>query len=303
MLLSKLESIELSAMLDLLKRNNRLTDYQLVLLINGFPEYSLKIKNALSKNRQESLSGELKKYKGKVTGEDIFCGIYSVEENINQVYKKGKNHIGDRFRTLSGLIKKITDYELYMRKSWTDWISEMDHKKMLYKTIIKCSDQTIQDAFTEYSEEKYPFFKRDFSPAKIRELFYGSISRSSQSLPDARISVIRTYRRLTAETLRYNHEDFGYILAAVINNSDFETIVRNSGWYILSTALKQCSRKTVDRVTNNVSFPASILIKGVISGTINSDIIHDEIQVNRARKECVRVILELYEDGIIELEI
>ncbi|GEM_PF-3427152 len=303
MLLLKLESIELSAMLDLLKRNNRLTDYQLVLLINGFPEYSLKIKNALSKNRQESLREELKKYKGKVIKEDIVCGIYSIEENINQAYKKEKSHIGDRVRTLSTLIKKITDYELYMRKSWTEWISEMDHKKMLYKTILKCSDRTIHDAFTEYSEEKYPFFKRDFSPARISELFYGITSSSSRSVPDARISVIRTYRKLAAETLRFSHEDFGYILAAVINDANFEIIVRNSGWYLLSTALKQCNRKTVDRVTGNVNFPASILIKGVLSGTINPEIIHDEIQVNRARNECVRVILELFEDGIIELEI
>jgi hypothetical protein len=58
----------------------------------------------------------------------------------------------------------------------------------------------------------------------------------------------------------------------------------------------------VDRVLSGINHPASVLIKGVISGTINPDIIHDEIQVSRARNECVRVILELYEDGIIEMD-
>jgi hypothetical protein len=303
MLLSKLDSKELSAMFELLKRNNRLSDYQLVLLISGFPEYSLKVKNALSKNRQDSLREELKKYKGKVTGEDISCGIYSVEENINHVYKKEKNHIADHFRTLSSLIKKITDYELYIRKSWPEWISEMDQKNMLYKTLIKCSDQIIQNAFTEYSEEKYPFFKKEFSAERIRELFPGGISSSTQSVPDARISVIKQYRKLTAESFRYTHEDFAYILSSVTKNTDFEIIVRNAGWYPLSTALKQCSRKLIDRVKGNINFPASVLINGAITGTINQDIIHDEIQVNRAGNECVRVILELYQDGIIELEI
>ncbi|HPF05658.1 MAG TPA: hypothetical protein PK293_06445 [Spirochaetota bacterium] len=303
MLLSKLDSIELSSMLDLLKRNNRLSDYQLVLLISGFPEYSLKIKNALSKKSQEILREELKKYKGRVSKEDIACGIYSVEENISHVYKKEKNHIADRLKSLSILIKKITDYELYMRKSWPEWISEMEQKNMLYKTILKCSDRILQDAFPGYNEEKYPFFTKNFSPARISELFSADISRPPRSVPEARIIIIKKYRKLITETLRYNHEDFAYIAAAVIKNSDFEIIVRNTGWYILSTALKQCSRKLADRITGNINFPASVLIKGVISGTINPDIIHDEIQVNRAGNECVKVILELYLDGIIELEI
>lgn len=302
-LLSKLNSGELSGLLDLLKRNNRLSDYQLVLLINGFPEYSLKIKNALSKNRQESLREELKKYKGKINKEDIACGIYSVEEGIFQAFQKEKNYIADHFRIFSSLIKKITDYELYTRKSWQEWIAEMEEKKLLYKTILKCSDQTLLTAFFDYSEEKYPFFKNSFSPARISEIFCGINNRLSGSQAEAGISMIKIYRKLSAEVFRYDHEDFSYIIASVKNNKDFEIIVRNTGWYVLSTALKQCSRKLADRVLSGINYPASELIKGTLSGTINPDIIHDEIQVNRARNESVRVILELYKDGLIELDI
>jgi hypothetical protein len=103
--------------------------------------------------------------------------------------------------------------------------------------------------------------------------------------------------------LRYNDKDFSFILASIDNIADFEIIVRNTGWFILSTALKQCSRKMVDHVLSGVNYPARELIKGVISGTINPDIIHDEIQVNRARNESVRVMMELYEDGIIGIDI
>lgn len=301
-LISILDSTELSGLLDLLKRNNLLSDYQLVLLINGYPEYSLKIKNALSKNRQESLREELKKYKGKVTKEDISCGIYSVEESISQILKKEKNYITDHFKVLSSLIKKITDYELYMRKEWPDWITEMDQKKLLYKTLIRCSDEQLKSAFADYSDNRYPFFKRDFPSSKINELFSGTTNRFPLSLSEARSAIIKSYRKLSAVESSYDHGDFIFILSSVEKNRDFEIIVRNTGWYILSTALKQCNRKLVDRVLSGINHPASVLIKGVISGTINPDIIHDEIQVSRARNECVRVILELYEDGIIEMD-
>lgn len=303
MLLSRLSVSELSEILDILKKNNKLSDYQLVLLINGFPEHSLKIKNALSKNRQESLREELKKYKGRVTKEDIACGIYSIEESLSEVFKNEKNHIADHLRILSSLIKKFLNYELYMRKSWPEWLSEMDQKKLLYKTILKCSDQVLREAFHGYNDEKYPFFKRDFPPARISEIFDESINRTTGSLPDARYALIRNYRKLTAETLRCDHKNFSFIIASVINDHAFEIIVRNTGWFILSTALKQCSRKLIDRVTANINHPASVLIKSVIAGTINPDIIHDEIQVNRAGNESAAIIFQLFEDGIIELDI
>jgi hypothetical protein len=303
LLLVCLESSELSGLLDLLKRNNLLSDYQLVLLINGFSEYSLKIKNALSRNTQDSLREELKKYKGKVTKVDIACGVYSVEEGISQVLKKEKNRIAEYLRRLSSLIKKITDYELYMRKSWQEWIDEMDQKKLLYKTLLKCSDQILFNAFPGYRSEKYPFFARNFPASRIDEIFNGGINRISGTTAEARAAIIKNYRKLTVEALRYNDKDFSFILASIDNIADFEIIVRNTGWFILSTALKQCSRKMVDHVLSGVNYPARELIKGVISGTINPDIIHDEIQVNRARNESVRVMMELYEDGIIGIDI
>ncbi len=94
-----------------MKRNNLLSDYQLVLLINGYPEYSLKIKNALSKNRQESLREELKKYKGKVTKEE-FHVVYTPLKRASADSKKRKKLYYRPFKVLSSLIKKITEYEL-----------------------------------------------------------------------------------------------------------------------------------------------------------------------------------------------
>lgn len=303
MLLSRLGCSDLSSLFDLLRRNNRLSDYQLVLLINGYPEHSLKIKDSLSKNRQESLREELKKYRGKVTREDISCGIYSIEESLGQVLKKEKNYIADHFRIFSSLIRRITDYELYTRKSWDQWIAEMDQKNLLYKTILKCSDRVLRYAFTGYTEKRYPFFMKYFTAERINEIFADQSAELPGSLSDARASVIKCYRNFAAEAFRFNHEDFTYILASVKNDPDFEIIVRNTGWFILSTALKQCGKKLQDRATGSINRPASALIRGVISGTINPDIIHDEVQVNRARSESVRIILQLFEDGLIELEI
>ncbi len=303
LLLEKIGSKELSEILNLLKLNKQLSDYQLVLLIKGFPEHALTIKNSLSKNQQESLKCELKKYRGKVTREDISCGIYSVEESLGNILQKEKNYFSEWFSTLALLIKKISDYELLTRKSWDQWIEEIEHKNILYKTFLKCSDLELNSAFKENQRGREAIFKKYFSEERIKEIFSAEASAVFLSLPEARIAVIKKYRNIITETFRFNHENFSYIISSVKNENDFEIIVRHTGWFTLSTALKKCGKKLQERVTGSINYPASVLVKGVLSGTINPDIIQDEIQINRARSECVRVILQLYEDGLIEPDI
>jgi len=302
-LLEKLDSKELSEIFEIMKRKNELSDYQLVLLINGFPENSLKIKNSLSKNGQASLREELDKYRGKVTREDISCGIYSVEESLGQVLKKGENRFSEYFTILSDLVKKISDYELYFRKGWDLWIEEISGKNLLYKTLLKCDDNIIRDAFSDYTHEKYRFFDKFFTPERIDEIFSSYACKYRSDITDARIEFIKKYRALLVSLFRSGNEHFSLLISSIQEKKDFEIILRQTGWFILSTALKQSNRKLQDKVTENISYPASALIKGVISGTINPDILHDEVQVNRARNECVRIILGLFEDGIIEPEI
>ncbi len=303
MLLEKLSAREISEILDFLKKNKHLTDYQLVLLVNAFPERSLKIKEALSKSRQESLKDELKKYKGKVTREDISCGVYSVEESLGQLLKKNRPAYAKNIGIISSLIRKISDYELYSRKSWEEWLTEMEQRDLLFNALTRCDDSVLKKGFTGFTEGKYAMLNKMFSGARLRDIFSADYPGYEGTAADARIEIIKNYRSVSAERSRFSHESFGLLLASVQRDRDFERIVRETGWFLLSTALKQCRRKIQERVASCINRPAAILIRGVLSGTINPDIIHDEMQVNRARGEAVRIILELYGDGVIELDI
>lgn len=303
MIFEKLSVREIAELLDFLKRNNHLTDYQLVLLVNGFPERSLKIKEALSKNRQESLKDELKKYKGRVTKEDISCGVYSVEESIGHLLKLNRPAFAKNIGIISTLIRKISDYELYSRKSWDDWVAEMEERDQLYNALTMSSDSVIKKAFPGFTEGKFQYLTKMFSGARLRDIFSEEYPGYNSTTADSRIKIIKNYRSLRTERSRFSHESFALLLASVQRDRDFERIVRETGWFVLSTALKQCQKKIQERVTSCINHPAAMLIRGVISGTINPDIIHDEMQVNRARGDAVKSIIELYNDGLIELDI
>ena len=60
---------------------------------------------------------------------------------------------------------------------------------------------------------------------------------------------------------------------------------------ILSTALKNTRIDLVKIVTDPLPTPARYLIEDVLRGVINPNILHDELQINDARTQCVRSIL------------
>ena len=43
-------------------------------------------------------------------------------------------------------------------------------------------------------------------------------------------------------------------------------------------------------------------MEDVIKGVVNPNILHDEMQINRAKKICADAVIQLYDDGLIELE-
>jgi hypothetical protein len=71
------------------------------------------------------------------------------------------------------------------------------------------------------------------------------------------------------------------------------------GWFTLSTALKNINRKNILYLIDKFPSGAKYLIIDVLEGIVNPNIIHDEMQIKKARTICVSEMLSLYEDGII----
>jgi ribosomal protein S3AE len=83
---------------------------------------------------------------------------------------------------------------------------------------------------------------------------------------------------------------------------DFYRLLSETGWYTLSTALKGTDIKIIKKVTDNLPHVPSAIIKDILKGRLNPDIVHDEKQIFRARKITVEKILSLYSDCLINLE-
>jgi hypothetical protein len=74
------------------------------------------------------------------------------------------------------------------------------------------------------------------------------------------------------------------------------------GWFTLSTAMKGIQKKIVSSVLRHLPFSAGILIEDVLKGVVNPNILHDEMQINKARMVCVDSIVRLYFDALINIE-
>lgn len=92
------------------------------------------------------------------------------------------------------------------------------------------------------------------------------------------------------------------LLTCMTGRSDYIHLLLSAGWFILSTALKGVAGKIQRRVLKGLPRSASVLIEDVLKGVVNPNILHDEMQIHKAQQTCVRLILQLFDEGIINLE-
>lgn len=136
---------------------------------------------------------------------------------------------------------------------------------------------------------------------EISALLENNITKNE--IVTSQVSFITGYRKLKMERTGSGHESFEYLLLSFIDPGDYRYLLIEAGWFNLSTALKGVKKKIVLKILDVITIPASYLVEDVLNGIINTNIIHDEIQINRARGQCVRCIISLYEDGVIKLDI
>ncbi len=303
LLFSTLTRKELSDLLNHMMKKNILSPYEITLLILSYPETASKIKKSLSDNILRDVSATIKKYSHQnLTRRDLIEGVYSFEESLNMILHDDTFNYSPRMQELSDILKKINLLELYYMKSFDHWIEEIIEKDMFYKTLSKCSDQIIEAAFREYRRGEFYFLRNYISKRRLDEIFANENMIPISKSVDARSKLLQIFRKEYHIKKEYGHESFGYLISKITGKYSFEVLLNSAGWFIISTALKQSPRAIKDKFLSNINPAASMLIEDVLSGSVNPNIIHDEIQVNKARKICVGKILLLHEEGRIELE-
>ncbi len=303
-LFNSLTRSELTKLLNHLQMNNLLTPYQIFLFINAFPELSSMIKSTLSQNCINDVINFNKNKKLKITRRDIAGGIYSIAESLLMLFRDGFDlNYSMLMRHIQCMVQLSLNIDLLLKKNFIAWLKEMETRNLLYPTIAITEDAVVAAAISREENSYLPMLEQHVTQRKIgdiRELLNPALSYDK--IMEARIIFISNYRNLRMRHMDVHPDRFGYLLSSFSNPEDYQYLLFSNGWFILSTALKGISKKIIPSVMVHLPFQAQILIEDVLKGIVNPNILHDEMQINKARIHCVSSILQLYHDGLINLE-
>lgn len=300
---------ELQQLLFHLHTRNLLSTYQLCLMVRAFPSQALRVKHNLSKNVAgdviQMMAG-LEKGRG-LSRRDMQAGVYSIEEALFMLLRQGEPVAYSRFlERIQKTLAWIRCYELLEENPFTVWLQEMQNENLLYDTLSSVPDHVLSTAIGSGSAEITDILRKNISSRKLADITsYIAADTSPAATSMARCQVIRTYRylRFTRSSAHRPGLNFIKIINDLLEPRDIRHVLYDSGWFVLSTALKGIPSRTVKMYMPHLPSGARFLIEDVLRGILNPNILHDEAQIRQARDTCASRIIQLHEDGIIHLRV
>ncbi len=291
---------EIQKLFHYLRKNNFLTPYQISLMLLSFPQHGTLIKNNLSANVIIEVNGIMKDV--HFDKRDLVGGIYSIEESIYMSIKNDNLSFCTFIAEAKRSLKMFLDCQAIIKKSFTEWIEDMNSSGQLFYVLSSMKEDDIAKAISGNPGIYYSVFSRYLSKKKLEELLALLENRnvSISERIESQNLFISKYKKIKVKKLNVSHELFP-ILLTKIDKDEIVYLLVGVGWFILSTALKSMNIKKVMNLIERLPLGAKYLIIDVLQGIVNPNIIHDEMQVNKARLACVNELFFLYEDGIIDL--
>ncbi|MCU0846413.1 MAG: hypothetical protein MUD12_00835 [Spirochaetes bacterium] len=301
-LLSTLDRIELSFLVNNLLKENLLSTYQMHLILLAYPEHSLKIKKSLSENNiRDIINFKKNSASMKITSRDVEEGIYSVEESIYHLCRIADFSYSSLLKKIQVAVDQSRNAVLLFSRGFDSWLDEMINWNLLYNVLSVTEEKAISDLIS--LDGRYEcIFRKYISEKKINGILSLKKNKPGDSYLNSQVELIHNYRKIRAGRVNVNEKSFDCLVSRIKNGSDIKYLLLETGWFILSTAMKGATLKTNQRIINNIPRRAGYLIEDVLKGTVNPNIIHDEIQIGKAKRACMKNIIALYKDGIIELE-
>ncbi len=305
-MLDVLDNREIQDLLYRLQKNRLLSTYQICLIIAAFPGHSLRVRRCISANTANDVTEMMSSLKRNrsVTRRDLAGGIYSVEEAVYCLMMRGVDFGNAAFlREHRAMVASIADMETLMLFDFATWLKRMEDDALLYHVLAETGDRDVARALSGAGEIAVSIMERNMSSNKISEML--DLAKNPCTMDEriaSRCRLVKTYRTLRVRKRNWGAESFEYLLRCVSHPRDFRRILMAAGWFAISTALKGAKPDSVKRMTDQLPAPARFLIEDVLRGVVNPNIIHDELQVDAARKRCVETMLLPVEDGAIALD-
>ncbi|MFH0975579.1 MAG: hypothetical protein V1874_07320 [Spirochaetota bacterium] len=301
LIFNTLNEAEIQKLLYHLQKKNLLTQYQISLILLSFPQHTLLIKKNLSLNTVKDVERIMRNL--SVNKRDLAGGIYSIEESIFILMKNNDNFAFSVFMlNMQKWLRIFQNSRLVLKRTFIKWIEEIDSSGELYNTISYSRDSEIAKCISDNPDIYHSFFSKHLSGKRLEEII-SIIKKKNFSVferIESQADFISKYKKLKIQKMKMSHEAFPVILRKLDKN-ELIYLLFGVGWFIMSTALKNMNKNKILSLIENLPLGAKYLIIDVLQGIVNPNIIHDEIQINKARSVCVNELISLYQDGIIDL--
>lgn len=305
-IMEALDIRELRELFYQLQKRRLLTTYQLCLVVTAYPEHALRVKRCLSANTVRDVTALMRSMRTGtgITRRDLAGGVYSVEEAVHMLMMRGADFRYASFlRGHQDMVNSLARMELLLRLDFSAWLERMEEDSLLYHTLAVAGDKEIARALSGGHGRMISLLEKNLSARRSAEIT--DLAKEPCTLDErlsARCRLVSVYRTLRIKRRNWGAESFEYLLRCMGQPSDFRRLLLEAGWFTLSTALKGTKPALVKMATEHLPHPARFLIEDVLRGVINPNILHDELQVDAARRSCVGAMCALEEEGVITLQ-
>ncbi len=305
-ILKHLSKKELFTLINNLQQYNLVTPYHLHLLIQSFPDFSLKLKKSLPKNIVKDIIFYAKnKTTTTLSSRDKIAAEYAFAESIYFILKKGAPlTLSNYMQQLSSLVTNSHAIFILQKQSILQWFIKIHKAKLLYKILIQLNDKEIAACLYYNWEQALAILKDTLSTRKIAEIQqYLSEHIDFQFQIHSKLKLLYSYREEQLKQYNLSSSKFFILLGQLTTEVEFQIFLQRVGWFQFATALKNTNKSLFNKIKNLLPLQVKILVEDVLAGILNPNIIHDEKQIIKARIGCLESLISLIKDGLLDIDI
>ena len=279
-----------------------LTPYHLFLISRAYPQYSLKIKHNISRHTISDIINVGKSIH-KITYRDVLEAIYAFEELLFlKLRSKPYFHYGTFIEQVHSILHHMRMVTLFQQKAFDEWVYEFIKSNLLYAVLAKCDDITIAAAF--YNSRHLISLLNNYISSKrinsITSLF--EMRCDISQIISSQHRMIELFLNKTSSHNKLYSLPFNIVLKKYMTPENMYYVLFEIGWFVIATALKQSPKKLCLECIKHFPEGARYCIIDVYNGVLNPNIVHDEMQIKKARNQLIQSILKLNMYGIIHFQ-
>jgi len=231
-------------------------------------------------------------------------GIYTFEEILYlKLRTKPYFVFGNFIDQITNILHHIAIVSTFQKKTFETWFSEIEQSGLLYTILSHCDDITIATAFND-NEKLFNQLSRYLSSRRINSIaVYLQNKYTYNHTILSQYTIVQLYLKNMSHINKLYAMPFNQLLKKYIHPQMMYYILFDCGWFTIATALKQTPKKLVYDCIQKFPQGAQYCILDVYDGVLNPNIVHDEMQIKKARQLVIQSLIKLHSNGTIHCEV